>query len=351
MRAALRTVALIASFWAIPAAAQAPDVSEVIGTWEHSLSSLKIPANSGAFVRGEVNRYDEDGYNVSVGLVDPETDTIATVYVFRTGLESVPVWIDRASTVMLSNPALGSLSDSGLITGNFDAPNKAGVNSGHRVVASLGSGDYISTGVAMFNHDGWLLKVRMSSKTLDHAQLDTALLNLIADLDMADAASSASVFVPIEDCADALSIRKNAKISRPDMMATILLGTVLSAAEEESEKEEKAGDGAVWCRDAASVRQYGIYRPNGDDDTYIIALGDAGISASMMKYNFDELITPSRGYLMSVSDGVTKEIFPPFNRIPKPAQALDVLNKYGPVTSIDIRPGGDGGMQINVTTD
>lgn len=350
MRAALLTGAFIASLWAVPATAQAPDASEITGTWAHSLSSLKIPANSGSFVRREITRYDEDGYNVSVGLVDPDTKTIATIYVFRTGLESVPVWIDRASTVMLSNPALGALSDKAIITGNFDAPNNAGLNSGHRVVASLSKGDFISTGVAMFNHDGWLLKIRMSSQSLDQAELDTALIGMIADLDMADAASTAPAFVPVEDCADALSIRKKAKISRPDMMASILLGTTLSAAEEQRAKDEP-GQPPIWCRDAATVRQYGIYRPGGNDDTYTIALGDAGISASLMKYNFGELISPSRGYLMSVSDGVTKRIFPPFNRIPKPDQALDALNKYGPVTSIDIRPGGDGGTQINVTTD
>lgn len=350
MRAALLTGAVIAALWAVPAAAQAPDASRVTGTWEHSLSSLKIPANSGSFVRGEVTRYDEDGFNVSVGLTDPETNTIATIYVFRTGLESVPVWLDRASTVMLSNPVIGSVLDETLLTGNFDAPNSAGLNSGHRVVTSLSTGDFISTGVAMFSHDGWLLKIRMSSQSLDRAELDTALLGMIADLDMDAAASPAPAFVPIEDCADALSIRKKAKISRPDMMATILLGAALSAAEEKSDRDDSS-EPAVWCRDTATVRQYGVYRPNGDNDTYTIGLGDAGISVSLMKYNFGELITPSRGYLMSVSDGVTKQIFPPFNRIPKPDQALDVLNKYRPVTSINIKPGGDGGTQINVTTD
>src|SRR5690606_30997144 len=39
-----------------------------------------------------------------------------------------------------------------------------------------------------------------------------------------------------------------------------------------------------YCRDSGSTATYGIYRPKGDDKAFVIAIGDAGLAASVAPF-------------------------------------------------------------------
>jgi len=315
------------------------------GTWQHDLSTLKVAGEIGSFSRGAVNRYDQDGYNVSVQLEDTETQTIATIYVFRSGRPNVGVWADRAASVMLSNPALGKADMEQIIRGAFTPPNAAGADSGYRVVAGINGEGFRSTGAAIYNHDGWLLKIRMSSRTLSPQGLDETLMSIIAKIDMDAAKQPAPAFVQIEDCTQQLKTRKNAKINRYDMVGTILVGAAVGAARE-AVRGSAAEAKETWCRDPSSKWEYGVYRADESEKSYLIAFGDAGVSAEASNVNFSGLVKPSRGYMLSVSDGVTEEVYPILNRLPKPAQIAELLGKLSPISTFDVRPGAAGEQTI-----
>ena len=131
-----------------------------------------------------------------------------------------------------------------------------------------------------------------------------------------------------------------------DMMGTIMLGGTLGAAHDKKmEAGAAAGSGLSaapgYCRDPGSTPQYGIYRVGGASHQYVMALGDTGTSLSVSSYDLGPLITPSRGYLVVQSDGVTEQIYPPFTALPSPEQVLALPGKVSPVFSAGLLPGDD----------
>jgi len=52
------------------------------GTYIHASFGMEFPQHVGAFERGDIDRYDTSGKDVSVGYVDATNFTVATIYVY-----------------------------------------------------------------------------------------------------------------------------------------------------------------------------------------------------------------------------------------------------------------------------
>ena len=353
-------LALSACLSAVPATAQensavenadtpeatTPELTAPSSVWFHEESTLRLPDTLDGFVRTKVNRFDDEGYNVGVSFVEETSGSWADVYVYRAGIPSVPMWTDRAASMMLSGGRLGNPVDGQLLVNTFTPPNGAGEDSGIRVAAGL-DGEIKSTGLALYLHDGWLIKVRMSSRTLDHEEMDARVASFIGGVAIEDATEPAPPFAWIEDCEDKLKFRR-ARLIQFDMMGSLMVGTALGIAREKAAKNPPE---QLWCRDAASEPQFGIYRNRGDDDSYTMAFGDGGVSLSVGKFDLGPLVTPSRGFLVTQSDGVTELVYPPFDRLPEPRMIAGLPGNFGPIVSFDVRPGADGQMTVHVQTE
>ena len=80
--------------------------------------------------------------------------------------------------------------------------------------------------------------------------------------------------------------------------------------------------------------EFGVYRANGDEDSYVVALNDAGLALSVGP-SLGGLLGGSSGktYSLSRLDHGSAAILPSFNRLPPPAQAVSVAQGSAPMIS------------------
>ena len=332
--AALAAASGTGAFVPLAAQEQAPPARPA-ATWSHDRSGLTLQAVVEGFSRGDSKQYDDDGYNIGIAFREPESGTWADLFVYRAAPASVAVWGDRAAAGMFANPILGDVDVGAVSIMRFTPPNGAGTNSGLRIVTPT-KGDLASSGLALWLHDGWLVKLRMSSKTLDAATLEARMVRFIGAVTLPAAARPAPAFAEIRDCAAPMKPGKKAKLVQLDMMGSIMIGGLLGVMNDE--KLEDAADAGAsgapepkWCRDAGSQPQYGIYRREDGVEGYLIALGDTGTSLAIAGYDAGPLMKPSKGFLVTQSDGVTEQVYPPFDKLPTPQQALGLPGNIGPV--------------------
>ncbi|MBU7580002.1 MAG: hypothetical protein KAF27_05960 [Porphyrobacter sp.] len=333
---------------AAPLAAQEAEATPAprpAATCSHDRSGLTLPATLAGFARTDSKQFDEDGYNIGIGFRDPATGSWADLFIYRAAPASVAVWGDRAAAGMFVNPMLGDVDVNAIKVSRFTPPGGAGEKSGLRIVTPT-KGDLTASGLALWLHDGWLVKLRMSSRTLDAAALETRMAQFISLVALPGATRPAPAFAEIQDCKAPMTPGKKARLVKLDMMGSLMIGAMLGVARDK-EAQAPAGEEAVWCRDAASQPQYGIYRREGQADFYMIALGDTGTSLSVGAYDMGPLMKPSKGFLVTQSNGVTDAAYPPFDKLPAPQQVLGLPGNVAPVFSAGLLEENKG-TTINV---
>lgn len=324
--------------------AEQPALARPAATWSHDRSGLTLPDSLAGFTRGASKQYDEEGYNIGVAFRDDASESWADLFIYRAAPASVAIWADRAAAGMFANPMLGEVDLDAVRIARFTPPGSASKENGIRIVTPA-RGEVTSSGLAIYLHDGWLVKLRMSSKTLDPAALEGKMGEFVAALAMPAATMRSMGFYEIEDCSAPIKPAKKAKLVALDMMGSIMLGGTLGAAHdkklEASEAAPRSGGSAApgYCRDPGSTPQYGIYRVGGAIDQYVMALGDTGTSLSVGSYDLGPLVKPSRGYLVRQSDGVTEQVYPPFTALPSPEQVLALPGRVSPVFSAGLISG------------
>lgn len=332
--AALAATAGVGPVAPLAAQEQAP-AARPAASWSHDRSGLILPAEVAGFTRGDSKQYDEDGYNIGIAFRDPQSGTWADLFIYRAAPASVAVWGDRAAAGMFANPMLGDVDVNAVSITRFTPPGGAGDKSGLRIVTPA-KGELASSGLALWLHDGWLVKLRMSSKTLDATTIEARMAQFIGAVTLPAATRPAPAFAEIRDCAAPMKPGKKAKLVQLDMMGSLMIGGLMGVMNDK--KIEQAADAQasgtpdpVWCRDAGSQPQYGIYRREDGGEGYLIALGDTGTSLSVASYDAGPLMKPSKGFLVTQSDGVTEQVYPPFDKLPTPQQALGLPGNVGPV--------------------
>jgi hypothetical protein len=146
--------------------------------------------------------------------------------------------------------------------------------------------------------------------------------------------------VPVEPCAQPLRLR-NARIVRAELADTLIDLVAPMAAGADGEEEEALPQ-PVYCREPGATAEWGVYRPNGADDSYLIGIGDAGIALSVGRSLVAALLGEDRGQRrVSVSLLGRNEVsaLPSFNRLPPPEQALRLLEGGSTVLSVSSEEG------------
>lgn len=340
---------------AAPVAAQTEHAVEPTADWQHSKTDLRLPPQIDGFTRERVVFFDDAGYNLGATYQDDSTGTTASFYLYRVGVESLPIWADRATKVIGAGTTLGTVDQENAEAGRFVPAHGNDVESGYVWVAPVSGTGFISTALLMYTNDGWLVKVRMSSRTLSPSQVRTRAERFLANVPTGLPTSDAPLFVPIEDCRDTLNFDKAAKVVPLNTAGILMLSAIMSAAREKAEKgnEEEAlseQDTTVWCRESTHD-MYTAYRPNGFPEGYTVAFGDSGFVASVNHYDVGSLAKPPKGYLIVTSDGITESLLPPFDQLPPIDQLATVPGRVQPFSTIDVRPDGDGARHIMVPTE
>ena len=333
---------------ATPALAASPLAMSQGNSWQHAETGISIPATVDGFARMDGKDLGNSQSDVMVQFDDPRTRTRATLYLFRPGGSEVSIWADRAESSMLgAESSYGTYDRGGRLWSRFSPWGKA-KDSAIRLVYPVSGDRAKSTGLVVAAHGNWLIKVRMTSGGLSAAELESRLASFVTALKIKADKSDPRTAYAMADCKDKL-VGANAKqVSRDNSKAVLgpaivnatVPGAVLSAP------DAKEGDVSIFCRDASSAANYGVYRPNGRRDHYIMAIGDGGVTMVVgPDFGADVAkLPPQFSVTVMTTDRVIGLL--PYATLPPPAQVFASLSNPQAVVTVSRLPGKEKEVQV-----
>jgi len=331
----LSALVLLLAVASQPAPAQPPQPRTLAvpaaAAWQHAETQMILPPRVAGLTRAEIRDSTDAEMDVSASYVDEAEGVVATVYLYRTMTPDVALWFDRSVTAILLRPDLGLAAAAPPAPSAFARPG-ATTASGLRVALDVNGAETRSTALAIAPvGTNWLLKIRLSAARLDRAALEERLTAFIQGLRWPAEAAPGRVAVPIVDCERPLRLR-TARIVRSDMSNALIdaVGGVMVA--------EHEGTPPVYCREPGATVERGVYRPDGSSEAYLIALADSGTALSLAEAIDLSAIMGSGGggrrIAMTLLGRNGTSVYPSFNRLPPPEQAMRVAGATGSTISV-----------------
>jgi len=296
--------------------------------WQHAQTKLILMATLGDFRREKLVDLGQAELDVAATYRTPDQQNVASIYIYRPGIFDLPMWFDRSHLAMSYNRNVTLGAPTGPIA-RFALPGSPSL-AGLRISYLRGGNQTGATGLAMAPIDDWLFAIRLTSETMNGATLDAALSDLIAKIRWPPGTRPPRVANPIQACAKPLKF-KRARVVQPDL-GQALLGAALNLAVNEKAKEPvNPEDAPTYCSIGQGTADYAVYRPSDHDSSYVLALGDGGIAASV----FPEFsLTGGKGnFSVVLNDHDSFDNYPAFNALPEPRQVFDMIMKRSPVSS------------------
>ncbi|MGC6331788.1 hypothetical protein [Rhizorhabdus sp. FW153] len=260
------------------AATAAPVVRQEIRTkagkpWVHKSSKFAFPAMIGPFSRRMVEDISEGKQIDLAGTYDePGSQTLASVYIYRPAMPDPALWFDISSWYLQRSQIAGGV-------GNGAAPTAFQIGSGSSTSAlrqsyALASDPVGSTGLAIVPVGRWIVKLRMTSRTLPPAALDQAMRDFLFGLSWPSNAPTKDT-VPVGTCSRPLRNESAEELEQPS--AVILVGAMLGSMAEKPEADAPAEPSARLCRDdSLSNASRPLYQLDDGATGYLQPLGDNG---------------------------------------------------------------------------
>ena len=299
-------------------------------TWEHAATTVRLPSRVAGATRGSIRDSTQQELDVIASYESHSEGLDVTVYVFKSGLPDVSLWFDRALTTIRLRPQFGLAEGFAPRIDSYSATSDG--PEGLVTAIDLNAAQYRATAVLLLPlADGWLLKVRMTSSQLGAEPLRARLDTFMREVRLPAGAASGATPSAIQPCPQPLRLRR-ARVARPDM-ADALLGGLMGAA------TGLPRDRAVtYCREPGATQLSGVYRPDGSEDSYILALGDGGVALSLSPAltmaDLQGGSSRSRAPVaMTLLDRTRTATWPSFDRLPPPEQALQALRETAPMVS------------------
>ena len=324
--------------------------------WEHAWTEMRFPASIGEFERSGVTAFEERETNIAGSYYHAGTDTILTLYIYRPGNASTAIWFDRALIAIGAPDAYGAVDLEDMKIASF-IPSGGSKASGLSAVLAV-DGNFRSTGVAMYRSGEWLVKVRVSSRRLSVAQMDSVLKSTLGRMPALDNVDPN----PAQFVAECDAVPTSSATVVTDNLGTIALGEAIALVamqlpEEDRETLEETGSREVdpatltYCREGPRSRQYNVFRSTDGNDRFTVALGDAGRSVDVYPDAVaTELDTTSAmtTYAVRSATGLEYVLHTPYVGLPSVQQVGQSLS--GQVIATVTRPLEDGvGADISLS--
>jgi hypothetical protein len=289
--------------------------------WTHVATKIALPARLGGLNRTEIRDTGAAELDVIITYQSEDRSAEATIFIFRPQVADPAIWFDRALTSMLARRDSALAPQSGLAVRSL-APGLVGL----RTTAAASGSAYLATGLGVAGVDGWIVKLRLSTKEADLAALDSLFDRVITDLALP--ATTNAGLQPLQACPSPLKFKK-AKVLKPNG-AQALLGATLAMMAQKPDTQKTA---ATFCRDAASGPEFGVYRANATQDGYVLALADAGRLISVHK---TLSLNGGQRYAVTFQDLDRSFVFDDLTALPSPQQALAHVNGSRPTASMKV---------------
>lgn len=327
--AVLATIGLLHS---APALAQPKPIdASATKEWKHKPSGVKLPAVLVGLPRNRLVAFAGEGVDVVGDYNSADGAEAITIYLFRDVSGSLPVWFDRARTIVQLLPEKYP-NAKGLGVRPF-IPRGQKQATGLIEMLSV-EGKVRATGLMLIPVNGFYAKVRASSMTRDAASLEQFMLTAVNAINWASktAASTAS---PIENCPTPLPERPAAVmavVNKDDRMMSGLVGGLLSQLQTTS----KIPVAVRYCREPGPAQfPYGVYRANGSSDSYLMALLDSGRAVQVGSSDLLSIlseINKAKRYSVAHVELDRIATYADFATLPHPGQAIELVRTSKPLS-------------------
>jgi len=325
---------------------------EVQADWVHEPTGLRLPPTIRDFVRDRIARYAAGDSNIGSTYFSPDDDEVLSIYVYRSGSYDVSMMADAAIEAMFKNENLGTIDRQSVQFATFGAAD-IGEQSGVRATFEV-DGPYRSTGLALFRAGNWLIKMRLSSKSVDAQSLDRQLALLASGMPLSEPALKAAPAYRILPCGDVERSPVAAR-RRLEMADWVMATMVVSAAFVESVDEDmptKAEEGsapAKLCRDGASRPGRMLYREDATKKPRAIVFGDAGAVSHVGPMGLSLTQGEEPPIILSLGNGIRTQLYEGFETIPGFDQIVSVLGDEPARAVVERKE--DGGTNIILPSD
>jgi hypothetical protein len=256
-------LALALALSCVPAAAQPRAIEAPEGTYEHPGSLMGAPAELTGLARGEVQDLTGTGRDIMIQYRTSDRSTFLTVYFYRSPHRSAGLWFEQARRSLEVNPVLGGASQARPV-GTFGTP---GAASPDAFVVGYGLREqFRSTALAVATVGNWIVKLRMTSSTLDEEAISERIVDAAQALQWPER-SSAAAATPIQPCSEHLPTTGDARDTEVD-------DPVQREAHRQLVAAAHSGAQPPLCFDRQEGL-LGIYR-EAEGSGYLLALGDSG---------------------------------------------------------------------------
>lgn len=280
----------------------APSLAAAQG-WRHQPSGIGLAAAlpDGMRLGGETD-HRRDGSDVIVQLGDEREP--ATLYVYRSAYPGAAIWFERTRFAMRTNVGAPTtdVAPRSFTLGAATAPNGL-----REEIDVPGGGNWRATAVAIAQYGEWMVKVRITSSTLDAAGVARRMDALLAALRFPGAVPAAHPLVVPGPCGQANRMNGRARDETgPD---TMMAGIMLTQAHREARGQEGLiANPAAWCRDRSGHPEniVSLYRRR-DGRAWVALLGDSGLAAGAEAIDAQAMsfaASPSSTVLVQMFDGM-----------------------------------------------
>jgi hypothetical protein len=314
----------------------------------HTPSGITLPASITGIKLTEGRSYYENDLNISVQYINEAQTDFFSVYVYKVSAGTTGIWFDQSRT---SIETRGQFSGAKPVNLEKSALPAGTQQNALRVGYEVGGTEYRSTGLVLGDVNGWMVKIRASSKTRDVAALNEWITAALGEIGWPKADGKERPAALVEPCADTLIFASNAKRVKEDSMVSGLMSSLLTAAVVANEEKQGSEGGkgvsenTSWCRDfQAGTGGSNIYRPNGSKDSYIMPISDAGFSISTGIDGLGGLMADeAKGkkesevrYSVTLDLPDKKQNYAARTGLPDPNGLMTILNTERPVSELSL---------------
>lgn len=329
MRSTMFAITVLTLFASAANAQQRALSVPATSAWQHAKTDLILPPKLAGYPRTAISDATTTELDISASFTAPDQSTFITVYLFRPALMSVPVWFDRAEVQILNRSQFGAVRP--ISDAQAFVPPRAKIASALRRTYRPDK-NYRSTALAILPLGDWLVAVRLSSTQLEPADAEARLGEVIDAIRWPQSVPESVAAVPVLPCPSALAYARKAKLIAPDMSST-LMGALLAGVADDVRADPKAQAASVpLCREQPGQPEYGVYRAPAAQDSYVVALGDAGRVVNVSPSLSGLVDGKRKGYALALGDLGSTLIYPDFDKLPSPEAAVTAVQRTAPVS-------------------
>lgn len=321
-------------------AAAAPASAEVLpGQWRHAPSGLSLPLEFGDMKL--VREYGlSRGGNFDVAAQYGQAEDPVTIYVYRAAYPNAALWFERVRHAMKRSVGKtgGQVAPRGFTLGGAGAPNAL------REEVALDGGQWKSSSVAIAQLGEWLVKARVSSRTLDPAGVAARMDNLLAAIRFERPAPKPLPLAVPGPCGDVAQLRGRPlpRAAPGATGAAAAAGLAVVAAARGA--AGLAAEPSAWCRESSGISpdHASLYRDRAGTG-WVALFGDSGMAVSAVAVG---QVTGSPAMAAAYATNPTStRVVALYDSVPAPepaiAQALPVLaGQATGLAEIKVEPGG-----------